>query len=178
MSALSYPSRPGCSVGSRTSASTPWSRAMSSAPAPERSERTTTTSARMRPAATPERMARRLEPRPEASTPTRRRGASDILDPACPGADLPQLEDLLPRRSQGRRGRAGIARAYREAEGREGADPTQDLGPMGGRGQPGDAPYRLVAGGDVHTGRPGREGIWTQEPTLERRAHERRAGGS
>src|SRR3972149_3930222 len=106
---------------------------MSSAPAPARSERTTTTPARMRPAggppppaaqtppaATPERMARRLEPRPEASTPTRRRGASDILDPACPGADLPHLEDLLPRRSQVRGGQRGLARAYHEAEGRAG----------------------------------------------------------
>src|SRR4030095_1352807 len=95
MTAFSCASREGCCLPSRTSASMPWARAMSSTGAPGRSQISTTIEAGMRAAAAASVRARKFEPRPEARTPTR--SGSDIVHPGLAGHDLANLEALLAR---------------------------------------------------------------------------------
>src|SRR5215470_527508 len=112
MMAFSWASRLGYCLGSRKSASMPWTRAMSRAGAVSRSEMSTTMVAGIRPACAASTRARKFEPRPEARTPTR--SGSGIHDRPRAGPDLAHLEDALSRSLERPPGAVDFARAYHE----------------------------------------------------------------
>src|SRR4030095_4529291 len=85
---------------------------MSRTGAAARSERRTTTAAGSPPERAASTRAWKLEPRPEASTPTR--SSSGIDYRARPIANLAYLEDALPSRGEGVGGARHVARAHHE----------------------------------------------------------------
>src|SRR5262252_9729558 len=112
MMAFSWASRLGYCLGSRKSASMPWTRAMSRAGAVSRSEMSTIMVAGIRPASAASTRAPKFEPRPEARTPTRT--GSGIHDRPCAGPDLAYLEDALSRGPERPSGAVDLVRAYHE----------------------------------------------------------------
>src|SRR5262245_33428645 len=88
----------------------PWARAMSREGAVSPSEISTTMAAGIRPACVASTRARKLDPRPEASTPTR--SGSGIDDGPRAAADLAHLEHALSRRLERPHGAAHLARAH------------------------------------------------------------------
>src|SRR5881396_665683 len=166
-SAKSNASRSAKSLGLTNNASTPAARARSSAAARSRSEITMTTSAGYsgRPEASSS--ACRLDPRPDASTPTRRRSVRSVTPPAPrPGRDFAQVDHRLARLTQ--RPRRGLT-------GRRGDD--DDVADAHVEGLEHLAlvhSARLAEGSEDLRGRPGRS---RDARAAARREHARQVAG-
>src|SRR5712692_6052297 len=112
ITALSWASRLGYCLGSTKSASIPCARAISSAGAAARSETSRAITAGTPPDSMALTSTSKFDPRPEASTPTRK--SSGIDHRADAGPDLANLEDALPRLAEQGRGARGISRPDHE----------------------------------------------------------------
>src|SRR2546426_7150959 len=112
MMAFSWASRLGYCFGSTKSASMPCARAISSAGALALSDTSTAITAGTPPDSIALTSASKFEPRPEASTPTRK--SSGIGHRADAGPDLAHVEDALPRLTEQGLGSRDIPRPDHE----------------------------------------------------------------